>query len=528
VAWRKRANIAAILAVCCAASFGLGIIYLNRDAVPAFYYPQSRIWELLFGALLALPRGTQHEAKGAPGWPPIGRLSFPAGARGDALRNLASAAGLLLIAAAVFGLNEYQPFPGWRAGLPVVGAALLLAAGPQTWINRSLLAHPVLVSIGLVSYPLYLWHWPLLSLLNIVHTGAVSAGARAGAVVGSFVLAYLTYWLIERPIRLGRRSWAKNAALCGLLAAMGAAGLATEWQGGFTARFKGIEDFAAQLQQTDIRGGVNACRQSLGLRADGYCVRSSASLPDTALIGDSHANSLFPGFMARYRQAGRSLVGLGGGGCPPFFDTDFYLYGEHPVGCRDVINEALEYAANSPSVRSIVLSMYALRHMNGDILLGGFRPTHLLFYPEPELHNPESFWAAFRHTLTALAATGKEVIVIIDWPELSFDPRSCVDRLRDVIVSCANDLAMIKKRNDEYRRGVGALQIEFPQVKWFDPTPLFCGDSECTAMPTGRLAYRDSNHLSRFGSEYLADKFAAALELKNNARDAPGIVRPTP
>ena len=106
----------------------------------------------------------------------------------------------------------------------------------------------MLVAIGLISYPLYLWHWPLLSFIRIVNGTAPSAAAAALAILLSFALAWLTYFLVEKPLRFGKSAPVKAAALLVVMAAIGSAGYFTYAKGGFAFRNPGAEDLVAAAQ----------------------------------------------------------------------------------------------------------------------------------------------------------------------------------------------------------------------------------------------------------------------------------------
>jgi peptidoglycan/LPS O-acetylase OafA/YrhL len=110
---------------------------------------------------------------------------------------------LLLIGLAIGLLDTASRYPGWGAFMPVVGAALLLDARGST-VNRRLLSHPGMIYIGLVSYPFYLWHWPILSYLGILRGGDPTMLEKVLAVAVAFVLACATYSFVERPIRRRR------------------------------------------------------------------------------------------------------------------------------------------------------------------------------------------------------------------------------------------------------------------------------------------------------------------------------------
>src|SRR5258708_9778139 len=190
---RLRLSMLAAVAVLAVASFVLNVALIGSNPVATFYLPFHRAWELLAGAALAC------------GWNQISQSGTAS--------NLRATIGLLLIATAAGVLDTKSAFPGWWAILPVGGAALLLSA-PAGWFCRSLLASPPLVWIGLISYPLYLWHWPLLGFFGIIKFAPLTLLERGLSVGLSFALAWLTYRFGEIPFRFGRPSPLKIPSLC--------------------------------------------------------------------------------------------------------------------------------------------------------------------------------------------------------------------------------------------------------------------------------------------------------------------------
>ncbi|MBY0406873.1 MAG: acyltransferase, partial [Rickettsiales bacterium] len=195
--WRARLNALLVMAVLALASFGLAVASHNNTAV--FYSPIMRFWELLAGSLLAwcmlyrrecLPKGVAHV------------LSF---------------FGMGLLVCCIWAI-------GWQrvcGGVAVLGAVLMIAAGPTAWVNRAVLSARGMVWLGLISYPLYLWHWPMLTFARIIEGATPGWNIRFSLVVLSAVLAWLTYRFVERPVRQGRVS---VAWLVALMAATGLSG----------------------------------------------------------------------------------------------------------------------------------------------------------------------------------------------------------------------------------------------------------------------------------------------------------------
>jgi peptidoglycan/LPS O-acetylase OafA/YrhL len=313
-AWRRRFGALVAIAAILAASFAINVASVRTDIVAAFYAPQSRFWELMLGSLLAYLMLGRPEAT-----PRLG--------------NIAAVTGLALIAAALLNVNSNSAFPGWWAVLPTGGAFLLIAAGSGAWVNRRLLANPGMRWVGLISYPLYLWHWPLLVFARMLQFGAPSRSLRIAVVAASIVLAWLTYELIEKPVRKGGRERLKVAGLCVALALLFAGGLAVYSADGLEARKANADERALfvhyynNFRHTELEvayhgecsfydSGTDRAKPSI----DSECVRPGAKAT-VFLWGDSHAMALSPG-LHRVLPDGARLAQVATGACKPSLATD--------------------------------------------------------------------------------------------------------------------------------------------------------------------------------------------------------------
>ena len=195
------------LATVCLAliSFVWNVTEITSNPIATFYSIQTRFWELLIGGLLASVASSKWSS---------------ALSRGK-LRHVSSLLGLSLIICAALTVTTRSSFPGWWALLPTLGAFLLIGAGSSAWVNRSLLSSKLLVEIGLVSFPLYLWHWPLLSFGWIYSSGAPSPWLRLSLVVAAVALAKMTYELIEKPIRGTKHKRLVTGFLCVAMSLVG-------------------------------------------------------------------------------------------------------------------------------------------------------------------------------------------------------------------------------------------------------------------------------------------------------------------
>lgn len=311
--WRLRINMPVAISLLAAISFAWNVVLVRSDAVAAFYLPHTRFWELLAGALLAW--ATLHSTRVAG-----------VAARGGLLANIISVLGFGLLACGFYAINDTSNFPGLWAAIPVAGTVLVIAAGKHAWLNRVLLANRPMVGIGLISYPLYLWHWPLLTLPQLAGEEALSLSARAGLLLLSCVLGALTYILIERPLRFGGWFRLKTWLSVVLLLVTGLGGYAIYRQDGVPQRFPDeVRKLAARFNYYwPLLVRTNQCHlQSPELsKHDPICYETRRPL--LVLWGDSHAASLYPGLNTLQRTRSFGVTQLTQAGCSPMFDLPPY------------------------------------------------------------------------------------------------------------------------------------------------------------------------------------------------------------
>ena len=513
--WRYRRNLFAVLLSIALVSFCLNVWQVHRDPVGAFFLPQTRCWELMVGGAIACWRllGSEGDSRPRSHWLSNLIESRAPHVPAEVINNVFSALGFLLVAIAVLRIHENDAFPGWWALLPVGGAALLILGGPDAWINRTILANKPMVFVGLISYPLYLWHWPILAFPRIIRGSELPLAIRTAGVLLSFGLAWATWHYIEKPIRFGRKMWIKTAALTVMSVVIGSVGYGAYSHDGFIGRFPDLVRDVGWLRE--IRWSTPECRKTVGLADIDYCRSAAAGEPDVLLIGDSHAAVLYDGLAPAYLEHSQILMNLGQSGCVPFYDTETIVAGTRHQNCTPVINHVLEYAASSASVRTIILSFRGPRYMSG-VGFGSAEakatPKEIIWKDaQKDMGQAEMFIAALRNTVSRLNVAGKVLVLFIDWPELGFDPRSCLPRPVSIFSRprpfCGVPRSEVDARNRAYRQVVFESKKEFTGLRVFDPLPYLCDSSACYAMSAGHLLYSDDNHISKAGAEYLSGKF---------------------
>jgi peptidoglycan/LPS O-acetylase OafA/YrhL len=278
LAWRRRWRFAVVVAAVTAASFACNVWTVHSNPAAAFYSPVSRFWELMVGGMLAWVRLRRPASTGA--W-----------------SHAQSIIGAALIVAGLVLIRSTAAFPGWWALLPVIGAYLCIAAGPHAVLNRTVLASRPMVWIGLVSYPLYLWHWPLLAYVRILEIGNGHWSARVGALVLAIVLAVATYLFVERPIRFGvNRQRARLVGLAVPMALICAVGVAAMMTNGFGYRLKGTQlEFASHDYDFAADALVGKCWVGAADAPDAYAGQCASEHAPVLIWGDSHAGRFGPG-----------------------------------------------------------------------------------------------------------------------------------------------------------------------------------------------------------------------------------------
>jgi peptidoglycan/LPS O-acetylase OafA/YrhL len=458
--------------LCC--SFLVNIWTVRSHPVAAFYSPLSRFWELMLGGVLAYL--TLH--------------------RPDFLvksTNGQAAIGLLMIVPPALFLTNQSVFPGWWALLPTVGAFLVLSAGPASWLNRNLFGNPLLVSVGLISYPLYLWHWPLLYAFSQLPsqeylTHAQSVFGRMFVIAVSVLLSWLTYRMVEVPIRSGSPRRNLTYFLVGSLALVAFVGGLAYKTDGFVSR---LSPLLAQIlsydyvQNYSVGYRVDTCLidPSIGQTSFGDCTSypSVRAVSDVLVWGDSHAAQLYPGIQTAIGSNSK-ITQFTVSSCPPIIEST----PEIDPHCNEINSHVMEWVAKDRPDR---------------VILGGFWPDYN--------------WEQLEHTVKGLKLLDVKRIDLVgpvpvwehDLPtELLLYSRA--DKSRSALphrMSYGLDggIAALNASMREFAKQVG--------INYFSPYDILCNDAGCLTMvgdTPDTLTAWDKAHLTIAASRYVVARFA--------------------
>lgn len=488
-AWKKKFNILYIAAALFVASFIANILSVHDSKAFTFYMPHTRAWELIIGSILAY----FHCLPSRPYTPnPI-------------LRNVMSALGLGLIVYGIATITKADDFPGWFALYPTLGAALIIAAGPSAIFNRYLLGSRLFVWVGLISFPLYLWHWPLLTYARILENGIPPEKIRIALVVASILLAWMTYQFVEKPIR---KSGKRTLPLALAMVAIGLTGYATYNYNGLPWRSSIQKTIAVQDQFVGpvwkyATNDVCLNRYPFDERKDfsyWFCMTNKDAPPSLLIFGSSYANHLYPGLAQNPDFSKNTILNIGacGVGSPDYSDKSITggtdpCTGYRPDHQEDLIFKIIE---QSKTVK------YAI--VDG-----------LINTPYGEF-----YISVVEKRIAKLLENNIKVIIFVPHMTFDVDVRGCFTR---PLVSGANEGCSVstdkkKELDDRFKPMMEAILAKHPEVKFFDQNKMICGPLSCSMVIDGMPVFRDQfYHYSEYASAKLSEAFSDWA--KENAPD---------
>lgn len=477
-----------LLGITAAASLAACILYRDHHTA-SFFLPHFRAWELLLGALLA--------CRGVP-------------AMATRHRHALSVAGLALVLAAFALLDKDSRFPGYLALLPTLGTLLVIAAGADAAPNRYALSARGMVAIGLVSYPLYLWHWPLLAFSRYMEGAELSVATRLTCLAASLLLATATYRLVERPLRRGGRYTVATLVLATAL--VGASGfLASRGHWAPRAQGAGLESF---LQVATELGYPAEGVIPLHYR-DSQFDSQGTRRETTLFIGDSDLQQFLPRthrLLATDPAAYQRAIYAVRGGCLPILHVHYA--GTDPAGCSTFTADAFHLANQDPAIRTVVIgalwSTYFGPYAEARLVVG--EDSAAIPVGGSGSAGEQQALANLEQTLRSLASAGKTVYLVLNMPAGfdALDPRGMIQRAwRTAGITLVEPATAVSRQAVDARLApvnepLRALAAR-AGARVLDPVPLLCNADTCPAVTPDRLpVYWDDRHINATFARNLA------------------------
>ena len=483
LAWKLKFNLLKIIIILITASFILNFNVFKFDTVTNFYSPFSRFWEFLIGSLTAWIMLYKKESN----------IKYT-------LDNISSFLGIILLIYGFLYINKNSNYVDKLVLIPILGTALIIAAGPNTFVNKTILSNKIIVWLGLISFPLYLYHWPLFSFTRIVGGEQLSEGIRLSIILFSIVLAHITYKFIENPIRFRNNNRTKVFSLITSMVLIGYVSYNISFTSGLSFRkiAKQTQDFE---YNPNIDGYLQCNFKDIVLN---YCMISNTKNPNSIIIGDSHAKDKFHGLVNLDNKNNWML--LGHDSCPPVLGVS--VEGDQK-GCEEKFKFIIEFVSKNKNIKNVVLSFYGNYFKNeayaADHLKNKFGPDNIKFSSSTFIGNKNNlFYNGLNSAIKKLTENEKLVTVFIDVPELPFFPKDC---FRNILKKCVISKDEVMKRQMDFRYIVDRLKNSNPNLRIFDPIEMFCNKKECTYKKNDVILYRDSHHLTLRGSNLFAELF---------------------
>jgi len=469
------------------ASFVASAWVVFHSPVEVFYLLQFRAWELLIGALLAFNVIPVLQR-------PIIRASLAAG-------------GIFLIAVAVFGFSERTLFPGPAALLPCLGAALVIYAGDEQGpASRCLRSRPM-VFVGLISYSLYLWHWPIIVFSRVMAGRELSLFHGGLIVVVSFIIAAVSWRFIEQPFR-GRGSSVRRRPLFAGAAMMV---IAVVGLGNYVAHHDGVPSrLPADVQKVyaatydESRFSVPPCFADsdrtgptlTDIRAGKLCPLGVEGSNNPAFLvwGDSHSGAMAPAIDAAAMQTGIAGLFAGHSSCPPLPGVQLTPRGD-TKRCGD-FNRAVRDLIISRHIPLVFLVAYWPKYVHDAEL-----PNEGVYF-DPSVPAPlEDRSASVVETLDDLMADltrqGTKVVLVMDVPEMGHYMPEAISKA--MMAGASTDVAppwdYVEKRQALSRAILTRLAAKY-RAAIVDPLPTICSNGQCDAVRDGLPIYKDADHIT--------------------------------
>lgn len=449
---------------------------VSRVPESAFYLTHLRAWELLAGALLAVTAVPSYSAR----W----------------TRECAAGLGFMLIIGSILWLDKQTQFPGVSALPAVLGSVLIIHAGSSgsTVVSKLLGLRP-LVFVGLISYSLYLWHWPLFVFAGYYKILPFTGFEQLGLFVTACLLGWLSWRYVEAPFR-GRNLVSDRRKLFRLTGVVAAVLVLVSLPGiisrgaSFRLADQVVEAAAVEDEKIPFRRPCFGNSVESVDKEENICTVGQPGEAQFLLWGDSHALSVAHGFDLAARDLELSGRFLARSVCPPLLQAREYRASE--VSCSEFNGAVRRYLERHPEIRHVVLVAVWSHYLRRDIESG-------------QVNDDVGFAAGLERTLLYLRDSGRTVTLLEQVPLVDYNVPQVMARIamynRDMDIRPARDThdALVHDTSVVF----DSLQERYPLHRTNLADPL-CPDDLCLVSLNERPLYRDSNHLSSLGSEFVS------------------------
>ena len=476
-------------------SISYSLYFIEIDPKGNFYLLPSRIWELYAGAILAYLNFNKIKSYFS-----------------NRLCDLFSIIGLILIFYSVITFNSLTPHPSLLTIIPVLGTVLIIIFSGNTGFSGTILTNKSVVYIGLISYSLYLWHYPIFVFARLILSNDLTTLNYLILIFTSIILSAISYKYVEQPFRnknkYKKRFIFKSFLILSILfLIIGYIGHSTS---GFKNMFKGTKSENIFLVQSTSMEDLDGCH---GSDPNKMClIGDKTKTPTWALLGDCHAGSLSSELSRKLSKANLAGIQLSQGGCGYVLGLKKSFL--NPSFCDD-LNKKIEKIIMDDEIENIVISARYVRYLfktgydNGE---GGKESDLEDTYFYPDKYNGENqrkkiVLEAYKNSIESLLLAGKKIFLVYPIPEIGWDVvrqsyKPFIEK--NITVSYKSYLNRSKTVISKFDE----LLVYDNFIK-IDPSQLFCNiitPGRCETSINDKLLYFDDDHVSNFGAQLILKK----------------------
>jgi peptidoglycan/LPS O-acetylase OafA/YrhL len=456
-------------------SLVLNILTSLTDQSSAYFLFSNRAWQFLLGSMVSV---------------------FAFGVRNYSSMKVKvmSFLAITMITISLLLISKEKAYPGVWVMMSTIGISILIFLGERSWFNNKILGSKLLVGIGLISYPLYLVHWPVYSFIYLLSYGDISYKQSLMIIVISFFTAYAISRLLDEKVKSGKLFKKDLSYLTWCYVLVLTVAFSIYFKNGFTDRSieKRKNKISSEFIQPDLlfdyikTNNFECLREFRDIATEVYqgksrCVQSRENeKPSVIVYGDSHAEDLFLGISEKRKDDNVAL----------FLALRSNIYGD------DVKDMFLEYIKKTSRFDTIYITGLWVEKI----------PSMLNKYQKPYTEMINKF-------IDEIAPHFNKIIILSDVPSFSFSPIKCAN-LRSPfnkkftgIKNCSEGSEVyLVKQQEVFTRLKGIIRPN-KKVSFIDLFDSFCKDRACSMSKDGKLAYRDSNHLTLFGAKLMTNFF---------------------